>query len=72
MNTLKLVYRVPRQQRMTLMAVTVFVMSFAMFFSGLGAWSVSILALGIYAMFFFPYLLSLVSSYYLHESQSEF
>lgn len=71
MNTLKLVYRVPRQQRMTLMAVTVFVMSFAMFFSGLGAWSVYILALGISAMFFLPDLISLVATYYLQDSQPD-
>ncbi len=71
MNTLKLVYRVPRHQRMTLMAVTVFVMSFAMFFSGLGAWSVYILALGICAMFFLPDLISLVATYYLQDSQPD-
>lgn len=71
MNTLKLVYRVPRHQRMTLMAVTVFVMSFAMFFSGLGAWSVYILALSICAMFFLPDLISLVATYYLQDSQPD-
>lgn len=69
MNTLKPLYRVPRTHRMTLMAVTVFVLSFAMFFSGMDVWTVYVLALGSSALFFFPDLLSLISTFYLQDGQ---